>query len=127
MVYRRRDFQDIPLAKSSKPSRALRPPILCGGIRPSPEDTIVVSFNISSFDGQTDYPQLSQKKIRVHVKDLLPGLAEGVQMMTTQSKGMLIVPPALSYGDSQWPDPLDRGTPLIFTVELHEIISAASP
>ena len=38
--------------------------------------------------------------------------------------GEFIVPPVLSYGDAAWPDGVERGTPIIFTATLHEVIPA---
>jgi FKBP-type peptidyl-prolyl cis-trans isomerase len=93
-----------------------------GGSRPGPEDTVVVSLEAAAADGQTEIPNLKIDHRRMRVADLLPGLAEGVQMMQAGSSGLFIVPPALSYGEGSWPDGVERGTPVLFTVKLHEVI-----
>lgn len=95
-----------------------------GGSRPGPEDTVVISLTAVAADAQTEIPGLKIENRRMHVSDLLPGLAEGVQMMAAGSTGMFVVPPALSYGDGAWPDGVERGTPIIFTVKLHEVVVA---
>jgi FKBP-type peptidyl-prolyl cis-trans isomerase len=63
----------------------------------------------------------------VKVSDLLPGLAEGVQMMTSDSKGFFLVPPSLSFGTAHWPDGVAKNSPLIYRVTLHEIDPVAAP
>lgn len=93
-----------------------------GGSRPGPDDVVVISLNAATPDGQTELPSLKVDHRRMRVSDLLPGLAEGVQMMAAGSSGMFIVPPSLSYGETAWPVGVERGTPIIFTVQLHEVI-----
>lgn len=93
------------------------------GVRPAPEDTIVISYKVTGADAQTELPQLKVEKLKVKLSDLLPGLAEGFQMMTVESIAMMILPPDLTYGDGPWPPGTERGTPLIYTMKLHEVIS----
>lgn len=95
-----------------------------GSSRPGPDDTVVVTYDAVAADARTDLPQLSVKNRRVKVADLIPGLAEGVQMMTAQGSALFIVPPDLSYGDGEWPAGVVRGSPLFFTVVVNEIIVA---
>jgi FKBP-type peptidyl-prolyl cis-trans isomerase FkpA/FKBP-type peptidyl-prolyl cis-trans isomerase FklB len=93
------------------------------GSRPGPDDAVVISLEAAAADGQTEIPNLKIDHRRMRVSDLLPGLAEGVQMMQPGSSGLYLVPPALSYGDGTWPAGVERGTPIMFTLKLHEIIS----
>ncbi|MBE2212889.1 MAG: FKBP-type peptidyl-prolyl cis-trans isomerase [Opitutaceae bacterium] len=93
------------------------------GIRPSPEDTVVFSMSATAEDTETEIPVLTREKMRARVGDLMPGLAEGLQMMTLGSKAMLVLPPALSFGEGSWPEGTVRGTPIFVIVGLHEIIS----
>ena len=94
-----------------------------GGIRPRPNDTVVFTCIATAADETTNLPQLSSEQVRVKMTDLVPGLLEGLQMMTVESKAIFVLPPALSFGDRDWPLRVDRGTPLIFQITLHEIIS----
>lgn len=94
------------------------------GVRPGPDDTVVISYKVTKADARTDLPQLQVEKLRIKVSELLPGLAEACQMMTVDSLAMLVLPPDLSYGDGKWPPGTDRGTPLLFTLKLHEVVAA---
>ncbi len=94
------------------------------GAMPTAEDTVIISYKVSKADTQTDLPQLMVDKLRIKVADLPPGLAEGFQMMTVGSIALMVLPPDLSFGDGEWPAGTDRGTPLVFTVKLHEIAAA---
>ena len=93
------------------------------GPRPGPDDTIVLSFSAKASDGTTELPQLTREKLRTKVTDLIPGLAEGVQMLALGGRAVLIVPPKLSFGSGAWPAGVDRGTPILFLVDLEDIIA----
>ncbi|MEO5961751.1 MAG: FKBP-type peptidyl-prolyl cis-trans isomerase [Opitutaceae bacterium] len=97
-----------------------------GGSRPAPEDTVVVSYKVTAADTTTELPQLTMNQQRLKVGSLIPGLAEGLQMMTVGSSAILVLPPSLSFGPGEWPAGVDRGTPLVFAVALHQVIDAAA-
>jgi FKBP-type peptidyl-prolyl cis-trans isomerase len=97
------------------------------GARPEPEDTVVLSFKVNAADMQTEIAQLGGQRLRFKVRDVMPGLSEALQMMSAGSSAMVILPPELSYGTGEWPAGAEPGTPLIFTLVLHEIISAPAP
>ena len=82
---------------------------------------MVVSYVAYAADGTTRLPQLSSDHVRVKLAGLLPGFMEGLQMMTVESKAVLVMPPALSFGENEWPRGVDRGLPLIFYITLHEV------
>jgi FKBP-type peptidyl-prolyl cis-trans isomerase len=94
------------------------------GARPGPDDTVVISYKVTKADARTDVPELQVNGIKARVSDLLPGLAEVLQMMTVDALAMAILPPDLSYGSGKWPPGTDPGTPLLYTVKLHEIVPA---
>lgn len=94
------------------------------GARPAPEDTVVISYKTNLADTTTEVPGMSVNRQRLRVADLLPGLAEALQMMTVDSAAMLVLPPDISFGEGEWPAGTERGTPLLFTVKLHEVIAA---
>ncbi len=93
------------------------------GARPAPEDTVVISYKVNLADTTTEVAALAVNRGKVRVADLLPGLAEALQMMTVDSTAMLVLPPDLAYGDGEWPAGTERGTPLLFTVKLHEVVA----
>lgn len=95
-----------------------------GGTRPGPDDTVVVSYTAVGPDGQTELPQISVKQRKLKVSELLPGLAEGVQMLALSGSALLVLPPDLSYGTGTWPEGITPGSPLIFSLKLEEIIAA---
>jgi FKBP-type peptidyl-prolyl cis-trans isomerase len=95
------------------------------GNRPGPGDTVIVSCVAVAADGSTKLPQLSTERARIKVSDMLPGLAEGVQLMANTGQAVLVLPPALSFGQGEWPEGVGRGSPIIFQVTLHEVVSPA--
>lgn len=90
------------------------------GESPRPEDTVVISFAARLPDGQ-ELPKLGRARVRIAVRDLLPGLAEGVQLLKEGGKALIYVPPALAFRDENWPAEVPRGVPVAFFVELHEV------
>ena len=110
------ELSDSGLIYNIQPGRA--------SIRPRPGDTIVVTSVATAADGTTKLPQLSNDHMRVKLENMLPGFMEGFQMMTVGSQARFILPPALSFGDGEWPQGVSRGTPLLFMVTLHDVISA---
>lgn len=94
------------------------------GPRPQPGDRIIISFTVVAADGKTPLPQLEVKNLRTKVSDLLPGLAEGVQLIALGGHAAFVLPPQLSFGSGQWPAGVDVGTPLLFRVELVDILPA---
>ena len=90
--------------------------------RPEPGDSVVVTWTVRAADVKSDIELLNVTKAKFKVAQLLPGLAEGVQMMTAGSAAMLILPPDLSYGSGEWPPGVEKGTPLVYMVKLEQII-----
>jgi len=93
------------------------------GDTPKPGDTVVISYAAGLPDGKS-LPPLSRSRAKVVVRDLLPGLAEGVQLLKVGGKGLIYVPPALSFKAADWPPQLPHDAPLVFFVEMHDIIPA---
>ena len=94
-----------------------------GTVRPRPDDSVVFTCIAHAADGVTDIPQLSSENIRAKMKDLVPGLFEGLQMMTLESKMFLVLPPALLFGDGEWPAGMERGAPIQVELILHEVVA----
>lgn len=90
------------------------------GPHPKPTDEVVLSFSARQPDGK-ELPQLGRARVRIVVGDLLPGLAEGVQLLSVGGKALVYVPAALSFSAADWPADVPKGMPLAFFVELHEI------
>ena len=87
---------------------------------PAATDTVVISYTATLPDGQ-NLPKLSQVRVRVKIQDLLPGLAEGVQLLKVGGKALVYLPPELSFAEKNWPPQLPKGAPIVFFLELHDI------
>lgn len=85
-----------------------------------PEDTVVFTITVRLPDG-TYVPALNLERTRSVVKDLLPGLAEGLQLLSVGAKALIYVPPHLAFGDKP-PPSVPAGSPIIYFTELHDII-----
>lgn len=90
------------------------------GPTPQPGDTVTISFAGRLPDGKT-LPPLTKARVKMVVHDLLPGLAEGVQLLRVGGKALVYLPPELAFSEQNWPAQLPKGTPLVFFLELHEI------
>src|SRR6478736_425340 len=90
------------------------------GAAPAAADTVVISYAARLPDG-TAVPALGRARVKVAVRDLLPSLAEGVQLLRVGGKGLIYVPPALAFREADWPAAVPAGVPLAFFVELHDI------
>ena len=93
-----------------------------GGPRPRPGDTIVITCSATDANGTTKLPQMSGERIRMKMDNLLPGLMEGIQMMTIDSSAVFVIPPKLSFGDNPWPEGVAKGAPIIVTVTLLDVV-----
>jgi FKBP-type peptidyl-prolyl cis-trans isomerase len=58
------------------------------------------------------------------VRDLIPGLAEGTQLLRVGGKALFYLPPELAFTDADRPPQLPAGAPLLLFVELHDIEAA---
>jgi FKBP-type peptidyl-prolyl cis-trans isomerase FkpA len=94
------------------------------GPRPAPEDTVIISYLATKIDGQTEIPGVTAMHTRVKVRDLIPGLAEAVQLLVEGTSGRFVLAPDLSFGRGEWPAGADRGAPMVVTVQLEQIIPA---
>lgn len=110
---------DSGLAFSVQPGRA--------GMRAGPKDSAIISVIAFAADAKTQLPQLTLQRARIDLSATLPGFAEGLQMMTIDSRAVFVFPPALSFGERAWPEGVERGAPLIFQVTLHEVINREPP
>jgi len=90
------------------------------GSPPTVADVVVISYAARTPDGKA-IPTLGRTRVKVAVRDLLPGLSEGVQRLQVGGKALLYLPPALSFPDADWPAQIPKGLPICFFVELHDI------
>lgn len=96
------------------------------GVRPAPDDIVVLTLEGRAADAVTPRPALSGEHFKAHMSELLPGLREGLQMMAVGSQALFVLPPSLSFGTGSWPAGTDRGAPVTFVVTLHEVIEPSA-
>jgi FKBP-type peptidyl-prolyl cis-trans isomerase FkpA len=94
------------------------------GVRPRPGDTVVIAVQATGPDGTTKLPQLSSERIRARMAGMMPGLLEGLQMMTVGAHAVFVIPPALSFGNGPWPAGVETGAPLVYYVTLLDVAPA---
>jgi len=90
------------------------------GAQPKASDTVMISFAARLPDGR-ELPELTRARVKMAVRDLLPGLAEGVQLLHEGGKALIYLPPQLAFSEGNWPQDVPRGIPIGFFVELHGI------
>lgn len=90
------------------------------GTPPAADATVVVSFAAQLPDGEK-IAGFTRTRTTVRLADLLPGLSEGIRLLSVGGKALVYVPPALSFGGKEWPAGIPRGAPLVFFVELHDV------
>lgn len=90
------------------------------GEKPGPESIVVASYGGRLPGGQA-IPSLTRARVRTAVRDLLPGLGEGVQLLNPGGKALVYLSPALSFRDGQWPADVPKGAPIILFLELHAV------
>jgi|CZKI01.1.fsa_nt_gi FKBP-type peptidyl-prolyl cis-trans isomerase len=94
------------------------------GIRPRPGDTIVLTCHATAANGVTKLAQLSCERLQIKMEGMLPGLMEGLRMMTVGSQAVFVLPPNLTFSDGQWPEGVERDSPLVYWVTLHNVFAA---
>jgi FKBP-type peptidyl-prolyl cis-trans isomerase len=91
-----------------------------GGAKPTWNDRVVVTYSAWTSDGTLfDSSTLRGKPASLPVRALIPGWAEGLQLMAKGDKAIFWIPEKLAYAGS---DAAPRGT-LVYEVELHDIIA----
>jgi FKBP-type peptidyl-prolyl cis-trans isomerase len=89
-----------------------------GGAKPTVDDRVVMTYTAWSADGKLlDSSQLRGKPSSFPLKGLIPGWAEGLQLMAKGDKATFWIPEALAYAGRP-------GSPpgmLVYEVELHDI------
>lgn len=121
------DFDELrrSLKMDSLPS-GLGYRIVAGGMgaRPRPQDSVVVNLTGRKLQDGEEIMSLQLPGLKTKVSDLMPGLAEGVQLLKVGGSAMYLVPGDLSYGGGKWPEDVPPGSPIVVAVQLVEIIPA---
>jgi len=93
------------------------------GPRPNSSDSVVVHYTGRFINGQEfDSSIPSGYPARVSLLNMIKGWSEGVALMNKGAKFRLFIPSKLAYGE-KGRDYIEANTPLVFDVELIDIIS----
>jgi len=85
------------------------------GSKPGPTDYALVSYTGMLDDG-TVFD--SGEYVPMPLTDVIPGFAEGIQLMSRGAKYRLRIPPALGYGAEAKGDKIPANSTLVFDIEL---------
>ena len=94
------------------------------GPKPAAGDTVRVHYEGALIDGtifDSSYQQDQPEEIPLDM--VIPGWAEGIQLMNTGGKCILYIPSQLAYGERGAGYVIPPYSTLVFTIELLEIIS----
>jgi FKBP-type peptidyl-prolyl cis-trans isomerase FkpA/FKBP-type peptidyl-prolyl cis-trans isomerase FklB len=96
------------------------------GESPKATDTVKVNYHGTLRDG-TVFDSSVQRgtPATIPLNRVIPCWTEGVQKMKVGGRSKLVCPSSIAYGDSGRPPTIKPGAPLVFEVELIEIMPAA--
>jgi FKBP-type peptidyl-prolyl cis-trans isomerase len=93
------------------------------GPKPSPEDTVRVHYQGALTDGTVfDDSYHLERGEEIPLDMVIPGWAEGIQLMNVGSKYRIYIPSNLAYGERGAGQIIPPYSTLVFTIELLEII-----
>lgn len=93
------------------------------GPKPLESDTVRVHYEGSLIDGNifdSSYPQAQPEEIPLEM--VIPGWAEGMQLMNVGSKYVIYIPSSLAFGERGAGQIIPPYSTLIFTIELIDIV-----
>jgi FKBP-type peptidyl-prolyl cis-trans isomerase len=94
------------------------------GPKPSPDDIVRVHYEGSLINGTVfDSSYNTERGEEIPLDMVIPGWAEGIQLMNVGSKYRIYIPSHLAYGERGAGQIIPPYSTLIFTIELMEIIS----
>ena len=99
------------------------------GASPSATESVRVHYEGSFRDGtvfdssyRIDSSYRKGEPTVFSVNRVIPGWTEGLQMMKVGGKARLVIPARLGYGEAGHPPGIPPNVPLVFIVELLEVI-----
>jgi FKBP-type peptidyl-prolyl cis-trans isomerase len=106
-------------------SSGLQYEILSEGAGPKPlsTDTVTVHYEGALLNGDVfDSSYARNEPTEFALEDLIPGWTEGIQLMNVGSSYRFFIPSDLAYGEQGYGNIIPANSPLIFVVELLEIL-----
>jgi FKBP-type peptidyl-prolyl cis-trans isomerase FkpA len=96
------------------------------GESPKATDTVKVNYHGTLRDGTVfDSSVQRGSPVTFPLNRVIPCWTEGVQKMKVGGRSKLVCPSSIAYGDTGRPPTIKPGAPLVFEVELIEIMPAA--
>jgi FKBP-type peptidyl-prolyl cis-trans isomerase len=92
------------------------------GQKPTINDSVLVMYKGMFTDGNVFDSTVANKPVPLYLQRTIPGLAEGLQMMSVGAKYRFFVPPELGYGTQGAPPVIPPNSVLIFDITLSKII-----
>jgi FKBP-type peptidyl-prolyl cis-trans isomerase len=92
------------------------------GPKPVQTDSVKVSYKGMLLDSTVFDSTTSSSPAILDLNRIIPGLAEGLQLMNVGSKYRFFVPPDLGYGMQGAPPAIPPNSVLIFDITLEDII-----
>ena len=93
------------------------------GPKPSPDDTVRVHYEGALTDGTVfDSSYNLERGEEIPLDMVIPGWAEGIQLMNVGSKYKIYIPSNLAYGERGAGQIIPPYSTLVFTIELLEIL-----
>lgn len=93
------------------------------GPKPGPDDQVTIDYRGTLPDGtQFDSSYDRGEPATFNVQGVIPGFAEGLQLMSVGSKYKLYIPPDLGYGP-RGQGPIPPNSTLIFEIEMLDIVN----
>jgi len=97
------------------------------GPKPTVSDTVIVHYEGSLADGRVfDSSYQKNQPEEIPLDMVIPGWAEGIQLMNVGSKHRLFIPSNLAYGERGAGQVIPPYSTLIFTIELIDIANEES-
>jgi hypothetical protein len=111
---------EIPASTGQPPTQLLTQNIVVGtGPTARPTDTVNVRYVGALYDGTPFDSSWSRgdTPISFPLNQVVPGFAQGIEGMAPGGRRVIVIPPALGYGD-QTQGPIPGGSTLVFVVDL---------
>jgi FKBP-type peptidyl-prolyl cis-trans isomerase len=110
----------IPAGTGQPPTQLRTQNIVVGtGPKATPTDTVNVRYVGALYDGTPFDSSWSRGNapISFPLNQVVPGFAQGIEGMAPGGRRVIVIPPALGYGD-QAQGPIPGGSTLVFVVDL---------
>lgn len=91
------------------------------GTKPQVSDSVQVHYRAMFIDGSVFDMSYDRGPAGIRLKNIIPGLSEGIRQMNPGAIFEFYIPPKLAYGDKAFAKIIPAGTTLIYSVELIKI------